>query len=277
MADPTPLSVVVLTKNEAGRVADCLRSVSWAGEILVVDDESADDTVRIAESLGARVLRRKMDIEGRHRNWAYAQTRHEWVLSLDADERVMPELAQEIQRLLGGGPPPYETYAIPRRNYIGTRWIRHGGWYPSAQMKLFKKSVFRWEETTVHPRAFASVPWGTLQHDLIHYSYRDRQDFVRKMDLQTTLEAQKWLADGRTVKLGKALWRTVDRFVRSYVMKRGFLDGGLGWFAAWMAGKYQWLSWRKYRSFKRAGSGQPAGGAPAMAPEIPRQAHTQPR
>ena len=250
MAGKIPLSVVILTKNEASRIADCLRSVGWADEALIVDDESTDDTVRIAESLGARVLRRKMDIEGRHRNWAYAQTRHEWVLSLDADERVTPELAQELQRLLGDGAPPFETYAIPRRNYIGNRWIRHGGWYPSAQMKLFKKSVFRWEETTVHPRAISDRAWGTLRHDLLHLSYRDRQDFLDKMDRHTTLEAQKWLADGRRVTFGKALWRTIDRFVRSYLLKGGFLDGELGLFAARMAGRYQWVSYAKYRTLK---------------------------
>lgn len=254
MEGKTPLSVVILTKNESARIAECLRRVAWAGEMLVVDDESTDDTVRLAESLGARVLRRKMDIEGRHRNWAYAQTAHEWVLSLDADELVTPELAQELQQLLENGEPCYETYAIPRRNYIGTRWVRHGGWYPSAQLKLFKKSVFRWEETTVHPRAISDRACGTLRHDLVHHSYRDRQDFIRKMDNHTMREAQKWLADGRRVTLGKALWRTVDRFVRSYLLKRGFLDGGLGLFVAWMAGTYQWLSYRKYRALRRAGS-----------------------
>ena len=249
MADKVPLSVVILTKNEAARLPACLQSVAWADEVLIVDDESTDDTVMIAESLGARVARRKMDIEGRHRNWAYAQSRHEWVLSLDADERVTSELAQEIASLLRNG-APYETYAIPRRNYIGTTWIRYGGWYPSAQLKLFKKSVFRWEETTVHPRAISDRPCGTLHHDLIHYSYQDREDFIKKQDRHTTLEAQKWLADGRRVTLGKALWRTVDRFVRSYVLKRGFLDGTTGFFVAWMAGKYQWLSYTKYRAAK---------------------------
>jgi len=245
MADKAPLSVVILTKNEAAGIADCIRSVQWADDVLVVDDESTDETRRLAEQLGARVLMRKMDIEGRHRNWAYAQSRHEWVLSLDADERVTAELAQEIRALLANG-APHETYAIPRRNYIGNRWIRFGGWYPSAQLKLFKKSVFRWEETTVHPRAISDRSWGTLQHDLIHLSYEDRADFIAKQDRHTTLEAQKWLADGRRVTLGKALWRTIDRFVRSYVLKQGFRDGRLGLFVAWMAGKYQWLSYRKY-------------------------------
>ena len=253
MAITVPVSVVILTKNEASRLAECVHSVAWADEVLVVDDDSTDETVRLAESLGARVLRRKMDIEGRHRNWAYAQARHEWVLSLDADERVTPDLAQELRALLGDGhEAPYETYAIPRRNYIGTGWIRHGGWYPSAQLKLFKKSVFRWEETTVHPRAISDRPCGTLRHDLLHFSYRDRKDFSEKQDRHTTLEAQKWLADGRRMSAGKALWRTVDRFVRTYVLKQGFRDGRVGWFVAWMAAKYQWVSYVKYRHAVRA-------------------------
>jgi len=126
------------------RIRACIESASWADEILVVDDESTDDTVAVAESLGARVLRRRMDIEGRHRNWAYDQAKHEWILSLDADERVTPELACEIAGVIQSG-SGNELYAIPRRNYIGSRWIRHGGWYPSAQLKLFKRSIFRWE------------------------------------------------------------------------------------------------------------------------------------
>jgi glycosyltransferase involved in cell wall biosynthesis len=251
MDETIPLSVVILAKNESSRIQECLQSVGWADDVLVVDDESADDTPAVAERLGARVVRRKMDNEGRHRNWAHAQARHEWILSLDADERVTPELAEEIQTLFRTGPTA-ELYAIPRRNYLGDRWIRYGGWYPSPQLKLFKRSIFRWEETTVHPRAFSDRPSSTLQHDLIHYTYRDADDFIRKMDRQTTLEAQKWIADGRRMSLGKALWRTIDRFVRTYIAKQGFREGRVGWFIAWMAGKYQWLSYRKYVSSTQA-------------------------
>ena len=248
MAAKIPLTVVILTKNEAGRIRECLESVRWADDVLVVDDESTDDTVRIAESLGARVLRRKMDVEGRHRNWAHDQARHEWVLSLDADERVTPQLAQEIAAMVQGD-GGFETYSIPRRNYIGDQWIRFGGWYPSGQLKLFKKSVFRWEETTVHPRAFGPA-WGNLRHDLLHYSYRDLDDFVRKQDRHTTLEAQKWVMDRRRISAGKALWRTVDRFFRTYVTKQGFREGWTGVVIAWMAGKYQWTSYVKYRRLR---------------------------
>ena len=264
MAATIPLSVVILTKNEAGRLRECLESARWADELLVVDDESSDETVRLAESFGARVLRRRMEVEGRHRNWAYAQARHEWILSLDADERVTPELAQELSELFRRE-PPLETYSIPRRNYIGSHWIRYGGWYPSAQMKLFKRSVFRWEETTVHPRAISDRAWGVLRHDLIHLSYRDPADFVAKQERHTALEAQKWVVDGRRVSLGKVLWRTVDRFVRTYILKQGFREGGMGFFVAWMAGKYQWRSYVKYRALKQATARPPVPGADATA------------
>ena len=117
-----PVSVVILTRNEAGRIRDCLASAAWAAEVLVIDDGSTDETVHIAESLGARVLRRRMDIEGRHRNWAHDQAAHDWILSLDADERVTPELAQDIAALFRQ-PPPLDIYDIRRRNHIGSRWI----------------------------------------------------------------------------------------------------------------------------------------------------------
>ena len=245
MSDRIPLTVVVLAKNEAGRIRDCLDSVRWADEVLVVDDESADDTAAIARGRGARVVTRAMDNEGRHRNWAHAQARHEWILSVDADERVTPELAAEISALFAAGTAD-NLYTIPRRNYLGGRWIRHGGWYPSAQIKLFKRSNLKWEETTVHPRAFGTSVGTQLKSDLIHLTYRDLRDCVDKMNRQTTLEAQKWVADGRRITLRTALWRTCDRFVRAYVMKRGYRDGFLGYVMAVMGGMYQFISYAKY-------------------------------
>ena len=117
-----PLSVVILSKDEAAHIHDCIQSVTWADEVLVIDDESTDDTVPIAQSLGARVLRRRMENEGRHRNWAYAQAKHLWILSLDADERVTPELAREIEEVFRSE-PPWNGATIPIRNYLGTYWL----------------------------------------------------------------------------------------------------------------------------------------------------------
>jgi glycosyltransferase involved in cell wall biosynthesis len=245
MQNLIPISVTILTKNEENRLADCLESVRFADEILVIDDESTDATEAVARRYTDRVLRRKMDLEGRHRNWAAAQARHDWILSVDADERVTPELAAELQTLFDGI-PPFEIYSIPRRNFIGKRWLRHGGWYPSAQVKLYRRTAFRWEETTVHCRAISEKPWGSLKGDLLHYSYRDIGDFIGKLNRQTTLEVQKWLLDGRRMTRGKAIWRTADRFFRAYVGKKGYKDGWIGFVAAGLAGLYQFVSYAKY-------------------------------
>ncbi len=240
-----PLSVVVITKNEALRLPACLDSVPFAGEIVVVDDFSTDSTLDVARRYTDRVIQRKMEVEGRHRNFAHTQARFEWILSLDADEQVTPELARELWDLFSQG-PRFDLYSIPRRNHIGSRWIRFGGWYPSTQVKLFKRSHFQWEETTVHPRAITDRPCGTLHSDILHYSYRSLEDFLEKLNRQTTLEAQKWILDGRPMGLGKALWRMVDRFWRTYIGKKGYQDGLWGVIVAGMASLYQFLSFAKF-------------------------------
>ena len=251
MPNLVPLTVVILTKNEEKRLPDCMESVRFADEILVINDESTDRTEAVALQRGARVLHRKMEIEGRHRNWAAQQAKHDWILSVDADERVTPELVAEIQTLFSGV-PPFNVYSFPRRNFIGKRWLRHGGWYPSAQVKLYNRTLFKWEEATVHCRAITDQPSGSLKSDLIHYSYRDLGDFIGKLNRQTTLETQKWLSDGRKMSRGKALWRSVDRFYRAYVGKKGYKDGWLGFTAAVLGGLYQFVSYAKYWEAKNA-------------------------
>ena len=251
MSEKCALSVVVLTKNEAARIARCLASVAWADEVVVVDDESTDDTVTICRTFTGTILRRKMDLEGRHRNWAYAQARHEWVLSLDADEVVTPGLRDEITRVLAGNPLE-NGFTIPRRNFIGDYWVRHGGWYPSPQLKLFRREKFRYEEVAVHPRAIMQDPCGHLKGDLLHYSYRDIEDFLAKLNNQTTREAQKWFGQKRPMTLRRFLWRTIDRFLRSYVGKQGFRDGYIGYVLAYFAALYQWISFLKYQEIVRS-------------------------
>lgn len=250
MSKTLPISIIVITKNESARLAACLDSVPWAGEIVVVDDFSTDDTVELAKRYTPRVVQRKMEVEGRHRNFAHDQARFDWILSLDADERVSPELTAEILELFASE-PAFDLYAIPRRNFIGKRWIRWGGWYPSTQVKLFKRSAFRWEETTVHPRALADRPCGSLRGDILHYSYRNLEDFVEKLNRQTTLEVQKWVLDGRRMTLGKALWRSGDRFYRSYVSKKAYRDGLWGLTVSVMASLYQFLSYAKFWQVRR--------------------------
>jgi glycosyltransferase involved in cell wall biosynthesis len=245
------LSVVILTKNEEKNIKDCLESVyGWADEIIVVDDESTDKTREIAGRYGAKILIRTMDIEGRHRNFAYAQAKNQWVLSLDADERVTSELKGEITSTLPKE-TSYNGFTIPRRNYIGGYWVRYGGWYPSPQLKLFRKDKFRYEEVEVHPRAFMEDPCGHLKSDIIHYSYKSIEDFLNKMNNQTSREAQKWFSQNKPMRLGRFLWRTYDRFFRSYIGKKAYKDGYMGFVVSYFAGLYQFLSYLKYRELAR--------------------------
>jgi len=241
------LSVVVLTKNEENNIEACLKSVfGWADEIIVVDDESNDGTVKIVKKYTDKVFLRKMDIEGRHRNWAYAKANNLWVLSLDADERITEELRNEIAMVLSQ-PATYNGFTIPRRNYIGNYWVRFGGWYPSPQLKLFRKDKFRYEEVQVHPRAFMDDPCGHLQSDIIHYSYRDLEDFLAKLNRQTSWEARKWFEANKPMRLARFIWRTIDRFLRTYIGRKGYRDGFIGFTIAFYAGLYQFISYLKYR------------------------------
>lgn len=249
MHNKTPVSVVVITKNEEANIKECLESVRWADEIIVVDDNSTDRTVEFAQGYTDRIFQKKMDIEGRHRNWAYAQARNSWVLSLDADERVSSQLQEEIARTINSS-GEFKGFAIPRKNYIGNYWVKYGGWYPSAQLKLFRKEDFRWEEAEVHPRAFLNGPFGKLKGDIIHYSYWGFEDFLNKINKQTTLEATKWIKDKRQMGLGRALWRTFDRFMRTFLRKKAYKDGFKGFMVSIFAGLYQILSYAKYQELK---------------------------
>jgi glycosyltransferase involved in cell wall biosynthesis len=246
MKEKFPLSIVVLTKNEEARIGLCLDSATWADEIIVVDDESMDKTVEIVKRYTDKVFVRKMDIEGRHRNWAYAKAKNNWVLSLDADEIITSELQDEIKRVLKSERQE-NGFTVPRRNYIGDYWVKYAGWYPSPQLKLFKRDKFRYEEVAVHPRAFMDDPCGHLRSDLIHYSYKNLEDFLSKLNNQTTREAQKWFDQNKPMRLGRFIWRSVDRFTRTYIGRKGYRDGFLGFMVAFFAGFYQIMSYLKYR------------------------------
>ncbi|MBU1122352.1 MAG: glycosyltransferase family 2 protein [Candidatus Omnitrophota bacterium] len=254
-----PLSVVIITKNEEKRIKDCLESVcDWAEEIIVVDDESTDQTRQIVSSYTDQIFVRKMEIEGRHRNWAYAKAKYDWVLSLDADERMLPELKEEINQVLKSESGAV-AFTIPRKNFIGDYWIRGAGLYPAAQLKLFRKDKFKWEEASVHPRALLDGQCAHLKNSMLHYTYRDFGDFLHKLNNQTTLEAMKWIEVYKTdtkkaeykMNIIHALWRYGDRFIRAYFVKKGYCDGFIGFMVSLFASLYQIVSYCKYWEMRR--------------------------
>lgn len=246
--DKIPLSVVVITKNEARNIEDCLKSVLWADEIVVVDDFSSDNTVNTAKKYTDKIYQRKMDIEGVHRNWAYSKGINEWILSLDADEMATEGLKNEIEEIIKG--TEYNGFSIPLRNYIGKYWIQHGGWYPAEKLRLFKKDKFRYEEVEVHPRAFLEGKCGHLKQDIIHKGYPDFSHFLDSINRQSSLEAKKWVIDKRPMSFCRAIRKSIDRFIKGFVFKAGYKDGFIGFMVAFFGGLYQILSYAKYVELK---------------------------
>ncbi len=254
-----PLSVVIIAKNEENRLEDCLKSASFAAEIVVLDDMSTDNTVALAKKYTDKVSQRAMDIEGRQRNYAYDQASQPWVLSLDADERITPELAAELTKITTENNPEFVCYSIPIKTFIGDEWIEGAGYYPAAKTRLFRKGQFKYEEARVHPRVIYQGKCGHLKGDILHYSCRTLEQWIGKFNRETTLEADKWITDGRKVSMGNSLRKTFDRFFKNYFMKDGWKHGFMGFLMSVFHGLYQLFAFAKYREMKKQrGSGSPA-------------------
>ena len=249
-SNKVPISVVLIVKNEEANLSECLESVKWAKEIVIVDGGSTDKTVQIAKHYTDKILVREMDVEGRHRNFAYQQASCHWLLSLDADERVSPELALEISRAVIQNDPDLVGHAIPIKTFIGKRWIKKAGYYPARKLRMYQKGKFRYEETAVHPRAYLDGREQPLKGDILHYGYRNFAHFIEKFNHQTSLEAEKWAGDSRTISAMKILWKSVDRFSRNYFGKQGFQDGFMGFVMSVFHGLYQLLTYAKYLESK---------------------------
>ncbi|MEX1254288.1 MAG: glycosyltransferase family 2 protein [Dehalococcoidia bacterium] len=220
------LSVVTIALNEALRLERCRRSASWADEWVVVDSGSSDGTQDVARSLGARVLERPFDNFSSQWNYAAEQARGDWVLVLAADEQVSPELSQEIERVLrrAGGP---SCYAMPRRNVLFGRWLRHGGQYPDWSFRLFRKGTARWVGD-IHEQLSYDGGASRLQHALVHHSFATLTEWIQKMDRQTGQEARFAHQAGKKASLLDVTVRPFYWFARMYVARRAFLDGWPG-------------------------------------------------
>lgn len=224
---PPRLSAVIITSNEEERLRGCLESAAWADEIVVVDAESQDKTVQIAREFTDHVIVRPWPGFARQKNFALAQAGGDWILSLDADEEVSPELRDEIRTVLAGG-AVCEGYALPRKNIFWGRWVRHGGLYPDWQVRLFRRGQARFAELDVHESVRVEGRVGRLRGALLHRSYRDVADFLARADRYSTLAAAEWARSGRRAGARDLVLRPLGRFASMYVLHRGFLDGWRG-------------------------------------------------
>jgi len=238
------VSVTVITKNEASQIGDALQSVGWADELIVVDAMSSDDTVARARQYTDRVVVREWPGYVAQKNYAASIASHDWILSLDADELVTPELSAEITSILGGA-PSYGGYRIPRVTRHLGRWIRTTDWYPDYQLRLYDRRTAEWTGRHVHESVSVRGSVGYLRGELQHYAYRDIADHLETIDRYTTYAARQMHEDGQRAGILRLAGHPPLAFLRNYLLRGGIRDGVPGLIISGMNAYYVFLKFAK--------------------------------
>jgi len=235
------ITATVITLNEEHNIAAALESLAWADEIVVVDSQSGDRTVEIARTFTDRVYSRPWPGYSAQKNYAAEQATHDWIFSLDADERVSKELAAELQQLKRGGEPRAAGYRMPRLTFYLGRWIKHSGWRPDHKLRLYHRKRAQWQGDYVHETLQANGEVRMLTGDILHYTVRDAGEHHLRMNRYTTLAAQQKYSQGKRTTLASLFVSPVAVFLRSYIFKLGFLDGIPGLAIARFSAHYEFL------------------------------------
>ena len=249
------LSVTVIAWNEEDRLRACLESVAWADEIIVVDAESTDKTVLVARDFTDKIWVRPWPGFAAQKNFALEQAAGEWILSLDADERVTPELQARIERIVRGDRSA-DGYSVPRRNVFWGAWVRHGGLYPDYQLRLFRRGAGHFVDSAVHESVVVGGRVEPLAEPLLHHSYRGLDDFVTRSNRYSALAAQEIVKRGGRAGLADLALRPLGRFLSMYVVRGGFLDGWRGFVLAVLYANYVFLRTAKAWEARRGQSGK---------------------
>ena len=238
------LSAVVIACNEETRLRECLLSLAWVDEMVVVDAESTDKTASIAREFTDHVFVRPWPGFAEQKNFGIAQAKGDWILSVDADEEVTPELQEEILAVMAR-PDAAVGYRVPRRNIFWGRWVRHGRLYPDWQLRLFRRERGRFLPHRVHESVHVDGPVARLSAPLVHRSYRDAGDFLERAHRYAGLAAEEWVAQGRGVRAWNLVLGPLGRFLSMYVVHGGFLDGWRGFLLAVLYAYYVFVRWVK--------------------------------
>jgi glycosyltransferase involved in cell wall biosynthesis len=244
------ISATIVAFNEERNIARAIRSLQLGGgcvdEVVVVDSGSSDGTREIAASLDARVIEEKWRGYAAQKNFAAASAANDWILSIDADEELTPELATEIAALKNQ-PAHFDAWAMPRlAHYLG-RWIRHSGWYPDRKIRLYHRQHALWRGDYVHESVQVTGRTGELKSDLLHFTCDSLGQHLRTLDRYTSLAAQALVASGKPIPFRRLVVDPPWTFVRSYIVQRGFLDGVHGFVIAAMASFYTFMKYAKAR------------------------------
>jgi glycosyltransferase involved in cell wall biosynthesis len=225
-ANGMKISAVIITFNEEDRLPDALASLEGiADEIVVVDSYSTDRTVAIARAAQARVWQNRFEDYGQQKNFAMGKAAHDWILNLDADERVSPELKRALDALKEkAAPATVAAFAIKRKTFYLGRWVRHSGWYPDRKIRVFKKSAATWQGR-IHEKLLVTGEVARLDGDILHFTYRDIGDHVSRLNRYASFQAEEILKQNQRLLLPRLLILPPVTFVRHYIWKLGLLDG----------------------------------------------------
>lgn len=240
------LSVTVITLNEEKNLRKCLESVAFADEVIISDSESQDRTLSIAREFTDKVFQEPWQGFARQKNLAQEKAQGPWILNIDADERVTPELKEEILSAIQKD-PPYAGFKIPRKNFFCGQWIRHGGWYPNYQLRLYQKEAGSFALREVHEQVVVKGRVGTLKAPLEHYTYDSISDYLKRMDRYSDLSARQYLQEGKKVSWPEILFRTKYTFFRMWILQKGFLDGAKGLVLAVLYSYYTFVKYAKLK------------------------------
>ncbi|HEU4402484.1 MAG TPA: glycosyltransferase family 2 protein [Candidatus Polarisedimenticolia bacterium] len=263
-----PLTAIVPTYNEEATLPGCLESVRFADEILVVDSFSTDATREIARRFGARVLEHEYVYSARQKNWIIPQATHEWVLLVDADERVTPGLRDEILALLRD-PPSHDGFWILRANHFLGRRMKHCGWESDKVIRLFRRDVARYQDREVHAEIDLPGPLPLLKHPLEHHSFRSFGQYFRKLQIYSEWGANQLYKEGRRAGMVEILGRPVIRFLKMYLLRLGFLDGPHGLVLSMLGAFTVYLKYARLWEMRIQGHPRQAETAPAAGPQSP--------
>jgi glycosyltransferase involved in cell wall biosynthesis len=247
------LSVTIITLNEEQNIRDCLESVRFADEVIVVDSGSRDRTLDIAGKFNVKIFQEAWQGFSGTKNSAQEKAQGPWILNIDADERVTPALREEIRRILREG-SDYAGFKVPRKNYFCGQWIRHGGWHPNYQLRLYRKEAGRFAPREVHEQAEVRGRVGTLVNPLEHYTYRSISDYLRRMDRYADLSARQYLQEGRRIGWPAILFRSWFTFFQMWILKWGCLDGVNGLVLAVLYSQYTFIKYAKLKEMEKARS-----------------------
>lgn len=239
------LSVILITRNEAANIRACLESVAWADEIIVVDSGSTDATAEICGEFGARVYKHDWPGFGVQKNRALGYATNEWVFSIDADERVTPELRAAIEAVLCKDDDTFTAYRVSRLSSYCGRFMRHSGWYPDRIVRLFKRTAARFSDDMVHESVEVQGSIGILNGELLHYSYMNLEQTLDKLNSYSTAAARVQQQRGKQGGLATAVAHGLWSFIRTYFLRAGFLDGREGFMLAVLNAEHSYYRYLK--------------------------------